>query len=202
MIKLVTKIPRKITVAVSGGVDSMALLDFTRRNHDVTAAFFHHGTENSDRAHHFVSSYCALNDIPFQTGQLSKERPKGISVEEHWRDERYEFLKKFDTVATAHHLDDCAETWVWGSLHGTPQLIPLRRGNVIRPLLCTRKSELLSWCKRNNVPWIEDASNNDIRYMRNFIRHEMMPNVLRVNPGIHTMLHKKILEKETESKNW
>lgn len=202
MIRLLTKIPRKITLAVSGGVDSMALLDFTRRNHDVSVAFFHHATEHSGHAHNFVSHYCAENDLTLYVGHLTAACPRGVSCEEHWRNERYKFFSNFETVATAHHLDDCVETWVWGSLHGTPQLIPSTRGNVIRPLLTTRKSVLKSWCEKNNVPWIEDASNNDTRFMRNFIRHEMMPNVLRVNPGIHTMVQKKLLDRETEVRNW
>jgi tRNA(Ile)-lysidine synthase len=202
MIKLLVKIPRQVTLAVSGGVDSMALLDFTSRNHDVSVAFFHHGTENSEKAFQFISHYCAEKNISLFTGYLTKERPRSASAEEHWRNERYAFLGKFGTVATAHHLDDCVETWVWGSLHGTPQLIPSRRGNVIRPLLTTRKKVLKSWCERNNVPWVEDKSNEDTNYMRNFIRHEMMPSVLRVNPGIHTMVQKKLLDRETEVRNW
>ena len=202
MIRLLMKVPRAVTLAVSGGVDSMALLDFIRRNHEVTVAFFHHGTENSEKAHFFISSYCSLHEIPFEMGRLTKQCPKGVSPEEHWRNERYAFLDKFDIVATAHHLDDCVETWIWGSLHGTPQLIPSKRGNVIRPLLSTRKKDLCSWCFQQNVPWIEDASNTDTRFVRNFIRQEMMPNVLRVNPGIHTMIQKKILHRETEVRNW
>ena len=201
MIKLLHKLPKRLTVALSGGVDSMALLDFLRRKHDVTAAFFHHGTENSAKAWQFIYTYCKDNNIPLETGLIGyPDKLKEESFEEYWRNQRYTFLSKFETVVTGHNLDDCVETWVWSCLHGTPKLIPHTRGNVLRPLLCTRKSELISWCKKNNVPWVEDSSNTNTKYTRNFIRHEMMQNVLHVNPGIHKMLEKKIKEKYSADK--
>jgi tRNA(Ile)-lysidine synthase len=67
------------------------------------------------------------------------------------------------------------------------------RNNVLRPFLTTRKSEFIRWCIHHNVPWIEDHSNMDTKYTRNYIRNEMMPHVLKVNPGIHTLV-KKIVE--------
>ena len=192
MIKILGSIPRKITVACSGGVDSMVLLDFLRRNHTVEAAFFNHGTESSKLAQEFLSEFCSRTEIKLHLGLISTtSRGPGQSPEEFWREERYRFLEQFESVATAHHLDDVAETWVWSSLHGTSSLIPYRRGNVFRPLLLNRKYDLEDWARRKNVEWIEDNSNNDTGYTRNYIRHELMAGVLRVNPGIHTMLRKK-----------
>ena len=121
--------------------------------------------------------------------------PKGISQEEHWRDQRYTFLRTLGPVITAHHLDDCVETYIHSALNGTPKVIPMIRNNVLRPFLTTRKSELISWCQRHDVPWIEDTSNQDSKYMRNYIRNELMPHALRVNPGLHTLV-KKVVEKQ------
>ena len=196
MIKVLGSLPRKLTVALSGGIDSMVLLDFLKRNHDIDAAFFNHGTENSIRAEQFLVDYCEKNRVRLYVGTINTTRPTKQSPEEHWREERYNFLNQFDTVVTAHHLDDVAETWVWSSLHGTSSLIPYRRGNVIRPFLLNRKYELEDWARRKNVKWIEDVSNNDTRYTRNFIRHKLMADVLRVNPGIHTMLRKKLEQRQ------
>ena len=95
-------------------------------------------------------------------------------------------------VVTAHTLDDAVETWVWSSLNGCPKLIPYRRNKIIRPLLLTEKKKLLDWAARKNVKWVEDSSNIDLAYTRNFIRHELMPGVRHVNPGIHTMIRKKL----------
>ena len=195
MIRLLYKVPREVTVACSGGVDSVALLHFLSLKHKVKAAFFHHGTENSDKAEDFVEKLCEKMNVKLEVGRIAENKPNGLSKEEHWRNCRYDYLSKFPYVVTAHNLDDVVETWVWSSLHGTPKLIPYERGNIRRPLLCTRKKHLVEWCTDHNVSWIEDLSNKDISYTRNFIRHEMMDDVLRVNPGIHKMLEKKLKEK-------
>ena len=192
MIRLAIRVPRRIYVAVSGGVDSMAALSFLNGNHDVTAAFFDHGTESSYEAKSFLSDYCANLSISLVTAKLEGVKPRGLSLEEHWRNQRYDFLTKLDgTVVTAHHLDDAVETWVWSSMHGKPKLPSLSRDNIIRPFITTRKSELLDWCLRTGVSWIEDRSNQDTRFTRNYIRKELIPHCLRVNPGLHKMIKKK-----------
>jgi tRNA(Ile)-lysidine synthase TilS/MesJ len=80
-------------------------------------------------------------------------------------------------------------------LHGKAKL-PHRyvRGNVLRPFLTTPKTEFISWCERHNVTWSEDISNKDTNYTRNYIRHELMPHALKVNPGLRTTI-KKIIER-------
>ena len=193
MIKLTVPLPKNITIAFSGGVDSCAIVDFLSRKHNITCAFFHHGTKDSDRANEFVAKFCTERNIPLLWGSLRWEKGTKESQEEYWRRERYDFLKDLGPVITAHHLDDCVETYVWSSLHGTPKVIPLTRGNVLRPFLTTRKQDFIYWCESHNVPWIEDQSNKNTRYTRNYIRNEMMPHVLKINPGIHTLV-KKIVE--------
>lgn len=192
MIKLLTALPRQLYVACSGGVDSMAALDFLGRNHQVTAAFFDHGTETSRSAGEFVRNYCDDRGIPLVKGCITRDRQQHESWEEYWREQRYEFLQPLMPVITAHHLDDAVETWVWSSMHGEPRLPMIQRDHILRPFLATRKQELISWCQRHAVPWIEDASNLDYKHSRNYIRNVMMPHVLRVNPGIHKMVKKRL----------
>ncbi len=197
MIKILGSIPRVVTVACSGGIDSMVLLDFLSRNHAVNVAFFHHGTETSDRALDFITRECSDRNLNLITKRIEDSSiPLKLSAEEYWRDKRYEFLSQFECVVTGHHLDDVVETWAWSSLHGQSKLLPYRRNNVIRPFLLNRKYDLENWARRKNVRWIEDFSNNDTRYTRNYIRHEFMPNVLRINPGIHTLLRKKLEKRQ------
>lgn len=197
MIKLLSKIPRKVTVACSGGVDSMALVDFLRRSHEVSLAFFHHDTDNSENAFRFLKEWSEKNSISLETGYLNLVRPAELSLEEFWRQERYKFLESISgTVLTAHHLDDVIETWVWSCLHGTPKLMPSRRNNVIRPLLSTPKKELIEWCQRKGVSWVEDSSNVDTKFIRNFIRAELIPKALIVNPGLAKIISKKIVSRE------
>jgi len=193
MIKLMEKLPRELYVACSGGVDSMAALDFLRRNHTVAAAYFDHGSDNSKDSLQFVQSYCDTENIPLVIGTVNKERGRNESLEAYWRDQRYGFLDALgETVVTAHHLDDAVETWVWGSLNGQPKLPQLHRGNVVRPFLGTRKFELRNWCAQRDIPWIEDTSNEKLELTRNYIRKELMPHVLKVNPGIHKMIMKRL----------
>ena len=197
MIKLQGKLPRKFMIAVSGGVDSMAALDFLRRNHEVEVFHFNHGTEHSKDAETCVRKYVQKYDLPFQIRGLSKvHKPKNKSQEEYWRQERYKWIDMFAQshlpVLTCHHLDDCVEIWVWSSMHGTSKIIPYNRGNVLRPFRQTRKRDFELWANLNNVEYVEDVSNIDTTYIRNYIRHQMMPHVLKVNPGIYKTISKKV----------
>lgn len=196
MIHLQGRLPRKLYLACSGGVDSMAALDFLRRNHDVHVLHFDHKTTHGAEARQFVTNYCTQFSIPFTVGTMEETIPAGVSREDWWRKQRYRFLDGFtDTpVVTCHHLDDCVETWVWSSMHGTGKWIPYRRNHVIRPFRLTRKQDFEAWCQTHNVPWIEDNSNENIHFTRNYIRHAMMHHVLKVNPGIHKTISKKIKE--------
>jgi len=196
MIKVQDKLPREVFVACSGGVDSMAVVDFLKNNHNVTVCYFDHGTAHSRQAQKFIAQYCTDNDLPIIMGTIGyAQKQPGQSKEEFWRTERYKFLHGINAqVITAHHLDDCVETWVWSSMHGTGKIIPYRNRNVIRPFRLTRKRELQLWANLNTVPWIEDDTNTDTCFTRNYIRHKMMPHVLKVNPGIHKTISKKVAQ--------
>lgn len=201
MIRFIGKLPRKCVVAFSGGVDSVSVVDFmVAGKKDVKLAFFHHGTQASSKAQAFVERFSAERGLQLSVGKIEGYRPRGKSLEEHWRDCRYEFLAQFEEpVVTAHHLDDAVETWIFTSLHGNSRLIPYRRGNVVRPFLLTPKSEMLSWANRKGLVWAEDESNRDTRYMRNLIRHNIVPEALKVNPGLRTLVMKKYLKGGVEN---
>ena len=194
LIQVQGKIPREIYVACSGGVDSMAVVDFLMNNHKVNLLFFDHGTDTSNSAKEFLQDYFEFKDVVLHIGNITREKEKNESLEEFWRNERYKYFNQFTDkpVITCHHLDDCMETWIWSSLHGDGKIIPYSNKNVIRPFRLNRKSEFENWCRVKRVPWIEDESNNDTKYMRNFIRHEIMPKALVVNPGLHKVIAKKI----------
>jgi tRNA(Ile)-lysidine synthase len=197
MIKLLGNIPQRVAIAVSGGPDSMAVLDFlSRSKRDILVLYFNHGTEHATDAEHLVLDYCRLKDTPCAIGNISRDKYKNESQEEYWRNERYSFFSNYYDykIITCHHLDDAVETWIFTSLNGNPMLIPYKRDNFLRPLLTTRKSDLITWCHRKGVPYIADPSNNDTSYMRNFIRHILLPNALTVNPGLHKVVKKKVLE--------
>ena len=196
MIRVLCKLPQKITVALSGGVDSVAITDFLSRSREVECAFFHHGTADSERAFEFVEEFCKARSLTLHTQRLQESKPKDQSKEEFWRNQRYLFLDNLNTpVITGHNLNDCVETYLWSAMHGLPKIIPFQRNNVIRPFLTTPKDEFISWCTRHNVNWIEDQSNTDVAYTRNYIRHSLMPHALHVNPGLPKVV-KKLVEKQ------
>jgi tRNA(Ile)-lysidine synthase len=119
------------------------------------------------------------------------------SMEEFWRDERYSFFNKIKSnfIITCHHLDDAVETWIMSSMHGNCKLIPYKRGNnIYRPFLMTSKKTIEQYGDKRNLKWIEDPSNMRTEYIRNHIRHNLMPGILKINPGIRTMIRKKIIE--------
>ena len=188
----------------------MAIVDFLSMNHNVNLLFFDHGTDTSREAKAFLEDYVVsknrvLQDSPHATkmtiefGHITEPKSKSESQEEYWRNQRYKFFHSFgeEPVVTCHHLDDCVETWVWSSMNGEGKIIPYSNQNVIRPFRLNRKSEFMNWCRRKNVPWVEDQSNADTKYMRTFIRHELMPKISVINPGIHKVIAKKVVSDET-----
>lgn len=195
MIKVYKKIPRTVALGVSGGPDSMAVLDFLSKGPtNVIAVFIHHGTVASDHGKDIVCDFCNTRRIGVRQFFIGGEKPKSKSWEEYWRHERYKIFHSLDVpVITAHHLDDVIETWIFTSCHGRPQLIPYSNQNVIRPFLLTSKKILRSWAERKNVPFSLDDSNNDDRYMRNYIRKHMVDHYRHVNPGIEKTIRKLIL---------
>lgn len=193
MIRIQGTIPRHVTVACSGGVDSMAIVDFLKRQHQVSLAFVHHGDEASFREHDFLLQYADDNEIALTVSHIDTQLPHNTSQEEHWRNERYKVLHAIDgPVITCHHLDDCVETWIFSSMHGNGKIIPYSNLNVIRPFRLNRKDEFISWCRRHNVAWCEDESNTDTTHMRNYIRHEIVDKMLVINPGLHKTVGKKV----------
>jgi len=197
MIRIIGKIPHKVTIACSGGIDSMVFTHFLLQGkRKVDLAYFDHDTGHSKKAQKFVEEYAEKNKLNLTIGKVKGFKGKR-SLEEFWRDERYDFFNRIssDYIITCHHLDDCVETWLMSSFHGLGKVIPLRRGTTIyRPFLMTEKSSIKKYAQNKNVKWVEDPSNQHTNFMRNHVRKNIMPHVLKVNPGIRKTIRKKILE--------
>ncbi len=197
MIRIIGKIPSKVVLACSGGIDSMVIAHFLlqgRRN--LRLAYFNHDTAHSKHAQTFVENYAHKNNLDLLIGKMQGTKGKR-SMEEFWRDERYSFLDKIDTkfLITCHHLDDAVETWVMSAMHGKCKLIPYKRSSKIyRPFLMTSKNTIKRYANNKKVEWFEDPSNIRTEYIRNHIRHNLMPGILKVNPGIRTVIRKKLIE--------
>jgi|TARA_R110002167_G_scaffold288338_1_gene493298 tRNA(Ile)-lysidine synthase len=195
MLNVLGKLPRELGVAVSGGPDSMAILDFLSNNHEVTAVYFDHGTDFGDVCKGFVNNFCYSRDIPFVIGFNHNYCPSDESLEEHWRNERYKFLHSFDMpIVTGHNLDDVIEWFLYSATHGEGKVIPYQNKNVFRPFISTSKRSLEDWCESKGVPFMVDPANEDRKFMRSIVRHDILPNARRLNPGIEKTF-KKIVEK-------
>ncbi|MDD5017038.1 MAG: tRNA lysidine(34) synthetase TilS [Eubacteriales bacterium] len=187
----------RVGVAVSGGVDSMALLHCVcslanEMNIVVSAYHMEHGIRGQSAVDDmdFVVNECAKlgvlctaerADIP----AISKQ--EGVSIETAARLARYAFLDKqcADYIATAHHMDDMAETVIMNLARGSGLCglcgIPEARGRYIRPLLDISRQEIEQYVRQNNIAYVEDLTNDDTAYTRNYIRKEILPRLRRIN---------------------
>ncbi|SHG43925.1 tRNA(Ile)-lysidine synthase [Thermosyntropha lipolytica DSM 11003] len=184
----------KVILALSGGPDSMALLSVLRELADkigfmIIAAHLNHGLrEEADEEARFVEDYCRLQGIPCY---VKKEDIKEIaarrkkSLEEAGREERYRFFRELKKelsahrIATAHHKDDLAETVLHHIIRGTGikglrGIMPVN-GDLIRPLLAVTRREIEAYLEQKGIPYCIDQSNYEPVYLRNRIRHELIP---------------------------
>lgn len=188
----------RVLVAVSGGADSMLLLNFMisaaeKYNITVIAAHIEHGIrgqESIDDAE-FVRCFCEDNSIEYHQLSIDAVREAEqlkIGVEEHSRNRRYEF---FDTIscnkiATAHNLSDNVETLIFRLSRGTGLkgvcAIPPVRGKIIRPLIELTSDEIRNFCSENNIFYRTDSTNESNDYSRNYIRNVIVPEFQNLNP--------------------
>ena len=181
--------------AVSGGADSVALLFAMYLLKDklgihLSAAHFNHhlrGSE-SDRDARFVEEFCSGLGIPLYMGE-GTVIPEEKGLEAAARDARYAFLKGLPgKIATAHTADDNAETVLLHLVRGTGLKglggIPPVSGKLLRPMLTVTRREVESFLREYNLKHVEDSSNESDAFLRNRIRHSVMPLLRRENPRI------------------
>ena len=184
-----------VIAAVSGGADSVAMLFALYLLRDelgitLEAAHFNHhlrGAE-SDRDEAFVTDFCGRYDIPLHLGS-GRIVPGKKGLEAAARDARYAFLRRLPgKVATAHTADDNAETVLMRLIRGTGlkglgAIAPVS-GNVIRPMLTVTRDDVEAFLEEYALPHVEDSSNGTDDFLRNRIRHGILPLMRAENPRI------------------
>lgn len=194
----------KVIVGFSGGADSVALLHILHSiDYECIAAHcnFHLRDEESERDEQFAIAYAASLSIPFfkqdfDTLAIAKER--GISIEMAARDLRYEWFEELRkrhhavAIAVAHHQDDSMETLLLNLIRGTGIRgltgIKPRAGNIIRPLLCVSKQEILQFAVQKKLNFVTDSSNLQPDFTRNKIRLQLIPLLETINPSVREAL--------------
>ncbi len=188
----------RVMVGVSGGADSVALLHILHKlGYDVVAAHLNHsirGTE-ADADEAFVKDLCAKLGIECIASRVDVPefaKKKGISLEMAAREARHVFfqtLEKPSVICLAHHADDQLETFFLRAARGTGSTglggmkcsQKLARLQIVRPMLGIRRSEIFQWLEKEGVMWREDTSNADETIPRNLVRHQILPNLGKIN---------------------
>lgn len=197
-----------VIVAVSTGVDSMALLDLLQRLPDgrrprlLVAHVNHELRDQSTVEEAYLTNYCRKAGLSWRVAHWTKEDHPEHGVEEAARHFRYAFFKRLlaeyhaAAVVTAHHANDLAETMLMKMTRGgqLDQLVgirdqrPLGRGKLVRPLLPFTKAELYRYARARGLKWFEDQTNQELTVARNRYRHQIIPALERENPQLITHL--------------
>lgn len=198
----------KLLIAFSGGVDSVVLCDLLTKagyHFDLAHCNFQlRGTEANDDTS-FCETYAKLihakcHTIYFNTKNYAVENK--LSIQMAARELRYKWFKElisehgYTYLLTAHHANDNAETLFVNLTRGTGikglQGIPEKQNNTIRPLLFATKEMIKNYAKKHNIQFREDSSNQEVKYKRNFIRHQIIPELKKLNPILEETLNTSI----------
>ena len=206
---------KKLLIAISGGIDSVVLTHLlSALNFNISLAHCNFNLRNteSDLDTVFVKEVAKELKIKcfttsFETKKIAQENKESTQVAA--RNLRYNWFQEileahnFDYVLTAHHADDNLETFLINLTRGSGldgfTGIPEINGNIIRPLLKFSRIEILSYAKENKLSWREDKSNAATKYVRNKIRHKILPVLKEINPSLLDTFS-KTLENLKESK--
>ncbi len=191
----------RILLAVSGGVDSMVmarLFSLSKAAFGVGHCNFSLRGEDSDADMMLAKETAMMLGVPFHSAVFDTRQhaaEHGLSIQEAARELRYNWLREvslehhYDLIATAHHLDDSIETMLINLIRGTGVRglagIPLKNEDIIRPLLFATREEIEQFASAHRIDFRTDTSNLEDKYLRNRIRHKIIPIIKEINPTMH-----------------
>ena len=197
-----------VLLTVSGGVDSIVMCDLFHKaglSFGIAHCNFKLRGKESEGDKKFVAALAEKYKVPFywkdfQTRPYAEK--KKVSVQMAARELRYEWLKrhakdkKYSFIATAHHLDDSIETFFINLLRGTGiaglQGVPVKQGIIVRPMLFANKKMIREYAEVGHLTWREDSSNLTDKYLRNNIRHHLIPSLKNLNAGFEKTITKEL----------
>ena len=188
----------KILLAVSGGIDSVVMAYLFRvAGYRFAIAHCNFGLRGyeSDGDAVFVKNLAQKFGVPFFLEKFNTEqaaKQKGVSIQMAARNLRYDWFEKvtrenkYNYTATAHHLDDQVETFLINLIRGTGIAglhgIPVKNDMVVRPLLFASRKDIEEYASESEISWRTDHTNNEAKYLRNKLRHEVIPLMNTINP--------------------
>lgn len=189
-------------MAFSGGLDSCVLLSALlhaqkQLNFELCALHVHHGlSPNADAWADFCTETCKAANAPLQVKRVKVDKKAGLGIEAAARQTRYQALLESEAnfIVLAHHQDDQAETFLLQLLRGagvkglSAMAAFDAKRRLLRPLLDVARAEIEAYASDAKLKWVEDESNQDIQYDRNFIRHELSPVLAQRFPSFQTAL--------------
>lgn len=208
LLEILTTYPSKcLWIAYSGGVDSHVLLHAVAKLRtqlpvvEIRVLHVHHGLQpQADEWVEHCYQTCVKLDIPCEICYVQVTKNQGESLEAAARQVRYqafiEYLSENDVLLVAQHADDQAETVLLQLLRGAgidglaamPQWSALGKGHLLRPLLNYTRAQILAYAQQENLQWIEDSSNTDLRFERNFLRLQVFPILLQRWPSVSQLI--------------
>ena len=206
----------KIVVGLSGGVDSCVMLHILKRlGYDLVAVHINHllrgQNANSDAG--FAADFAEKEGIPFRLFEVDVRdwaQTHKMGIEEAGRNRRYAMFKRVmhemgcQKIATAHNQNDNSETMIMNLVRGCGMAglcgMPVKNGNVIRPVLGLDRTQIEQYAQQNNIAFITDESNAEDIYTRNKIRNQVMPVLTDINPSLNDTLMRlaKIVEDQEQ----
>lgn len=197
---------KKFLLAVSGGVDSMALAYLFIQNNisfEMAHVNYHFREEDSNLDQKLVEDFCKNHNIKIHIKDISEEEKSEMKSLQNWaRDIRYQFFfdilekENLDFIVTAHHLNDELETFFINLSRGSGikglSGIPKNENKIIRPLLDFSKQEIYDFAKEHHIEFREDQSNLKSDYLRNRIRNNLAPNILEIFPNFLTSFQESL----------
>jgi len=204
--------PKRVVIAFSGGVDSRVLLELssiyqkTFPSIAVIAVHVHHGlSANADEWAQQCSTWCEQLGISFAVEKVTLDQSSSESLEKLARDARYQVLSQYleagDFLLTGQHSDDQVETFLLALKRGSgpkglssmAQIMPFRNAFIVRPLLSASRTDIEEFAHQQGLRWVEDESNTDLRFDRNFIRHEISPRLQQRWPSFSASVQRSAL---------
>jgi tRNA(Ile)-lysidine synthase len=203
---------KQVTVALSGGADSVALLHALHSGgagmaREISAVHVNHNLrgEESARDEAFVRDLCAQRGVKLHVYSVEINREKHRGLEEAARNARYGIFSRFDCVATGHTASDNAETVLLNLIRGTGLKglcgIPHERDNIVRPLILCERAEIEEYCRVHGLRYVTDSSNLSDEFTRNRVRMSLIPVIKDINPAFDGAVTRmcEILREDSDS---